>query len=155
MGRKARERRPESQVHCRFHVLPQSTPGAGQSSSVYGGLCRAAGRPQTQQLPTSSMSQATGSPKLRVLCGADSYLNQKRFLPVPFLSCSSSLEEIRLIQKQRERTKGIPAGLAAAAVGPAKAEEEAGGEDAGRGEELVLQDTFVQESETAVEDPNM
>lgn len=62
-----------------------------------------------------------------------------------------------MIQKMRERTKGIPAGLAAAAAGPgaAKGDEEGGGEGAEGGEELVLQDTFAQESEIAVEDPNM
>ncbi|XP_028770943.1 protein COP1 SUPPRESSOR 2 [Neltuma alba] len=71
-----------------------------------------------------------------------------------------ALEEIKLLQKQRERKSGIAAnptlptqsgtgsGLAA------KAAEKNDG-DGGDKDELVLQDTFAQETAVMVEDPNM
>ncbi|XLU30263.1 hypothetical protein S245_066329, partial [Arachis hypogaea] len=71
-----------------------------------------------------------------------------------------ALEEIKLLQKQRERKSGIPAnpslqvqteignGLAA------KSAEKNDG-DGGDKDELVLQDTFAQETAVMVEDPNM
>ncbi|KAG4997349.1 hypothetical protein AAZX31_10G131600 [Glycine max] len=71
-----------------------------------------------------------------------------------------ALEEIKLLQKQRERKSGIPAnpslqvqsgtggGLAA------KAAEKNDG-DGGDKDELVLQDTFAQETAVMDEDPNM
>ncbi|XP_027367535.1 protein COP1 SUPPRESSOR 2 [Abrus precatorius] len=71
-----------------------------------------------------------------------------------------ALEEIKLLQKQRERKSGIPAnpsllvqtgitgGLAA------KASDKNDG-DGGDKDELVLQDTFAQETAVMVEDPNM
>ena len=71
-----------------------------------------------------------------------------------------ALEEIKLLQKQRERKSGIPANpslLAQSAIGgglaPKTAEKNDG--DGGDKDELVLQDTFAQETAVMVEDPNM
>lgn len=74
------------------------------------------------------------------------------------------MEEIKLLQKQRERKSGIPAtltsqqsqsaingGLAAKAVD----KNDAGGGDGGDKDDLVLQDTFAQETAVMDEDPNM
>uniref|UniRef100_A0A0C9RQW6 TSA: Wollemia nobilis Ref_Wollemi_Transcript_986_1099 transcribed RNA sequence n=1 Tax=Wollemia nobilis TaxID=56998 RepID=A0A0C9RQW6_9CONI len=67
-----------------------------------------------------------------------------------------ALQEMKLLQKQRERRSGIVAGEAgegmASKVGD-KAEGVAA--DGGEKEELVLQDTFAQETAVTVEDPNM
>lgn len=77
------------------------------------------------------------------------------------------LEEVKFLQKQREKKSGIPAiptTAAAAAQGmvvasfsgglvPNKAIEKNEG-DAEK-DELVLQDTFAQETAVMVEDPNM
>ncbi|KAI4301619.1 hypothetical protein L6164_034879 [Bauhinia variegata] len=71
-----------------------------------------------------------------------------------------ALEEIKLLQKQRERKYGIPAnpslptesGIAGALA--AKTTEKNDG-DGGDKDELVLQDTFAQETAVMVEDPNM
>lgn len=61
-----------------------------------------------------------------------------------------ALEEIKFLQKQRERKSGIPA--IPASLAPKTGEKtEADGEN----EELVLQDTFAQETAVAEEDPNM
>ncbi|CAA7405757.1 unnamed protein product [Spirodela intermedia] len=83
------------------------------------------------------------------------------------------LEEVKLLQKQRERRSGIPA-LPTAAAPPGDAggggvvDEQKGGlkkMGAGTGravavggdgeDDLVLQDTFAQETAVTVEDPNM
>ncbi|KAK7392160.1 hypothetical protein VNO78_20590 [Psophocarpus tetragonolobus] len=71
-----------------------------------------------------------------------------------------ALEEIKLLQKQRERKSGIPAnpslqtqngtGGALAAKAADKIDADGGDKD-----ELVLQDTFAQETAVMVEDPNM
>lgn len=67
-----------------------------------------------------------------------------------------ALEEVKFLQKQRERNSGIPA-LATtsqtATTVAAKLTEKADGD--GEKEELVLQDTFAQETAVMVEDPNM
>ncbi|CAI0438476.1 unnamed protein product [Linum tenue] len=76
-----------------------------------------------------------------------------------------ALEEVKFLQKQRERKFGIPA-LPASQSGSllsAKkladkndaASAAAGGGGEGEKEELVLQDTFAQETAVMVEDPNM
>ncbi|XP_010045478.2 protein COP1 SUPPRESSOR 2 [Eucalyptus grandis] len=80
-----------------------------------------------------------------------------------------ALEEVKFLQKQRERRSGIPAlltaqkgggggggggGVGARAGSAAKpVEKSEGGE--GEKEDLVLQDTFAQETAVMVEDPNM
>ena len=74
-----------------------------------------------------------------------------------------ALEEIKLLQKQRERKSGIStnpslpsqSGAAAGAGVAAKAPEKNDGGDGGDKDELVLQDTFAQETAVMVEDPNM
>lgn len=83
-----------------------------------------------------------------------------------------ALEEIKFLQKQREKKSGIPAILAAnqgAASGGVGAANAGGGggsgglvskvsdknEVDGEKDELVLQDTFAQETAVMVEDPNM
>ncbi|GAV91833.1 Hep_59 domain-containing protein [Cephalotus follicularis] len=87
----------------------------------------------------------------------------------------TALEEVKFLQKQRERKSGIPAiptqrnvvgvGAAAAAAaggggrgsgGSVKVSDknEGGGGD-GEKDDLVLQDTFAQETAVMVEDPNM
>lgn len=71
-----------------------------------------------------------------------------------------ALEEIKLLQKQRERKSGIPANPSlptqsgAVAGLAAKAPDKNDG-DGGDKDELVLQDTFAQETAVMVEDPNM
>ncbi|KAL1816471.1 hypothetical protein ACET3Z_019045 [Daucus carota] len=71
-----------------------------------------------------------------------------------------ALEEIKFLQKQREKKSGIPALLSgnqgAGAVGPviAKGSDNKNEVD-GENDELVLQDTFAQETAVMVEDPNM
>lgn len=71
-----------------------------------------------------------------------------------------ALEEIKLLQKQRERKSGIPANpslQAQSGIGgglAAKATEKNDG-DGGDKDDLVLQDTFAQETAVMVEDPNM
>jgi hypothetical protein len=78
-----------------------------------------------------------------------------------------ALEEIKYMQKLRERKLGIPA--AAAAAGASSAASADGASPRGRGggggglaaggdaekEDLVLQDTFAQETAVTIEDPNM
>lgn len=74
---------------------------------------------------------------------------------------SSNLEEVKVLQKQRARVKGTQTDLLAqaissaqaAAAAPAPVATTAEGEEGG--EELVLQDTFAQETAVLVEDPNM
>eukprot|EP01018_Ginkgo_biloba_P022583 Gb_33078 [translate_table: standard] len=63
-----------------------------------------------------------------------------------------ALEEIKFLQKQRERKTGIVASELSQPV-VSKAPDKADGE--GEKEELVLQDTFAQETAVTVEDPNM
>ncbi|XP_043720967.1 protein COP1 SUPPRESSOR 2 [Telopea speciosissima] len=65
-----------------------------------------------------------------------------------------ALEEVKFLQKQRERKAGIPAvlKLQTAGVVPKLSEKNEGD---GEKEELVLQDTFAQETAVMVEDPNM
>ncbi|KAJ6320077.1 hypothetical protein OIU77_010575 [Salix suchowensis] len=67
-----------------------------------------------------------------------------------------ALEEVKFLQKQRERKSGIPAlptTSQTATTVAAKLVEKTDGE--GEKEELVLQDTFAQETAVMVEDPNM
>ncbi|XP_031394759.1 protein COP1 SUPPRESSOR 2 [Punica granatum] len=73
------------------------------------------------------------------------------------------LEEVKFLQKQRERKAGIPAlpssqksgsGARFGLMAPAAKSVEKGDGD-GEKEDLVLQDTFAQETAVMVEDPNM
>ena len=64
----------------------------------------------------------------------------------------STLEEVRFLQKQRERRSGVVANQLAQPANPKVADK---GEGDGEKEELVLQDTFAQETAVTVEDPNM
>ncbi|RWR94478.1 Hepatocellular carcinoma-associated antigen 59 [Cinnamomum micranthum f. kanehirae] len=64
------------------------------------------------------------------------------------------LEEVKFLQKQRERKSGIPALPTVQTTGViAKPSEKNDGD--GEKDELVLQDTFAQETAVTVEDPNM
>jgi hypothetical protein len=71
------------------------------------------------------------------------------------------LEEIKLLQKQRERKSGIPATLtlhqSQPGVSTAKPvdKNDGGGDGGGDKDDLVLQDTFAQETAVMDEDPNM
>ncbi|KEH43152.1 putative hepatocellular carcinoma-associated antigen 59 [Medicago truncatula] len=74
-----------------------------------------------------------------------------------------ALEEIKLLQKQRERKSGIPAtltlqqsqpGISSGLASKAVDKNDAGG-DGGDKDDLVLQDTFAQETAVMDEDPNM
>ncbi|KAH7838308.1 hypothetical protein Vadar_024821 [Vaccinium darrowii] len=74
------------------------------------------------------------------------------------------LEEVKFLQKQREKKSGIPAipataqgAVVAAGCGGALVPNKASEKNEGDGEkdELVLQDTFAQETAVMVEDPNM
>lgn len=68
-----------------------------------------------------------------------------------------AIEEVKFLQKQRERKLRIPAipTLQTTGVAPTeKVAEKNEGPD-GDKEELVLQDTFAQETAVMVEDPNM
>ncbi|KAG9460033.1 hypothetical protein H6P81_004541 [Aristolochia fimbriata] len=66
-----------------------------------------------------------------------------------------ALEEVKFLQKQRNRKPGLPAlppgQTATAAVRRGADKNEGDGEK----EELVLQDTFAQETAVTIEDPNM
>ncbi|KAJ4825587.1 Protein COP1 SUPPRESSOR 2 [Turnera subulata] len=66
-----------------------------------------------------------------------------------------ALEEVKFLQKQRERKSGIPAlpTVQTGAVVSNRVTEKNDGD--GEKEELVLQDTFAQETAVMVEDPNM
>ncbi|KDP32433.1 hypothetical protein JCGZ_13358 [Jatropha curcas] len=66
-----------------------------------------------------------------------------------------ALEEVKFLQKQRERKSGIPAipSVQSGNLVPKKVIEKNDGD--GEKEELVLQDTFAQETAVMVEDPNM
>ncbi|KAE9611887.1 putative hepatocellular carcinoma-associated antigen 59 [Lupinus albus] len=71
-----------------------------------------------------------------------------------------ALEEIKLLQKQRERKSGIPSNpslqpLSAIGGGLASKPAEKNDIDGGDKDDLVLQDTFAQETAVLVEDPNM
>ncbi|WVZ57089.1 hypothetical protein U9M48_007525 [Paspalum notatum var. saurae] len=70
-----------------------------------------------------------------------------------------ALEEIKYMQKLRERKLGIPADPAAASNNGSSARGRVGGGAAAAGEaekeDLVLQDTFAQETAVTIEDPNM
>ncbi|WCJ41978.1 hypothetical protein M5689_022812 [Euphorbia peplus] len=67
-----------------------------------------------------------------------------------------ALEEVKFLQKQRERKFGISAIASAAQIGSLVAKKIAEKNDGdGEKEELVLQDTFAQETAVMVEDPNM
>ncbi|KAJ7119191.1 hypothetical protein O6H91_Y566200 [Diphasiastrum complanatum] len=65
-----------------------------------------------------------------------------------------ALEEIKLLQKQRERRAGVTANQVSQPVGTI-VNPQAKVEGEGEKEELVLQDTFAQETAVTVEDPNM
>lgn len=68
----------------------------------------------------------------------------------------STLEEMRFLQKQQERQAGVVANqLAVPAGGGLNPKLPEKGDGEGEKEELVLQDTFAQESAVTVEDPNM
>ncbi|GAB4846780.1 Protein COP1 SUPPRESSOR 2 [Ancistrocladus abbreviatus] len=65
-----------------------------------------------------------------------------------------TLEEVKLLQKQRERKSGLSSNPTSTPLGVIpKLNEKAEGD--GEKEELVLQDTFAQETAVVVEDPNM
>lgn len=70
-----------------------------------------------------------------------------------------ALEEIKYMQKLRERKLGIPAGPAAASTNGSSARGRVGSGAAAASEaekeDLVLQDTFAQETAVTIEDPNM
>lgn len=75
---------------------------------------------------------------------------------------SLALEEVKFLQRQREKKSGIPALLTpnqpAATSGVNGGLLLKGGdknEGDGEKDELVLQDTFAQETAVMVEDPNM
>uniref|UniRef100_A0A803N1S6 Uncharacterized protein n=2 Tax=Chenopodium quinoa TaxID=63459 RepID=A0A803N1S6_CHEQI len=65
-----------------------------------------------------------------------------------------ALEEVKLLQKQRERRSGIPANSIPQTSNEATKIGEKVEAD-GDKEELVLQDTFAQETAVMIEDPNM
>jgi hypothetical protein len=71
------------------------------------------------------------------------------------------LEEIKLLQKQRERKSGIPATLtlhqsqSGVSSGLAAKTVDKNDGDGGDKDDLVLQDTFAQETAVMDEDPNM
>ena len=73
------------------------------------------------------------------------------------------LEEVKFLQKQREKKSGIPAISMTTQVGGASNGNSGGlirkGNDKtdgdGEKDDLVLQDTFAQETAVMVEDPNM
>uniref|UniRef100_A0A7N0UG72 Uncharacterized protein n=1 Tax=Kalanchoe fedtschenkoi TaxID=63787 RepID=A0A7N0UG72_KALFE len=66
-----------------------------------------------------------------------------------------ALEEVKFLQKQRERKAGIPAlpALLSNSNTAPKVVEKTDGD--GEKDDLVLQDTFAQETAVMVEDPNM
>uniref|UniRef100_A0A0A9DGL6 Hepatocellular carcinoma-associated antigen 59 family protein n=1 Tax=Arundo donax TaxID=35708 RepID=A0A0A9DGL6_ARUDO len=70
-----------------------------------------------------------------------------------------ALEEIKYMQKLRERKLGIPADPASASTNGSSARGRVGSGAAAGGEaekeDLVLQDTFAQETAVTIEDPNM
>ncbi|KAF6163460.1 hypothetical protein GIB67_029309 [Kingdonia uniflora] len=69
-----------------------------------------------------------------------------------------ALEEVKFLQKQRERRTGIPAIITSSAQtvgGVALKTTEKNDHGDGEKEELVLQDTFAQETAVLIEDPNM
>lgn len=73
-----------------------------------------------------------------------------------------ALEEMKFLQKQRERKAGIPANEISEAVVSKIGDNNSNNinntnkaEGEGEKEELVLQDTFAQETAVTVEDPNM
>ena len=63
--------------------------------------------------------------------------------------------KVKFLQKLRERKLGIPAlsSTAQSSIGKVKPVEKT--ETEGEKEELVLQDTFAQETAVLIEDPNM
>ncbi|KAE8697153.1 Expansin A17, ALPHA 1.13,EXPA17 [Hibiscus syriacus] len=65
-----------------------------------------------------------------------------------------ALEEVKFLQKQRERKSGIPA-IPTVQTGGVVAKVTEKVDADGEKEELVLQDTFAQETAVLVEDPNM
>lgn len=80
--------------------------------------------------------------------------------------CRDTLEAVRLLQRQRERARGLTAdaNITSAPQPPdsagrpsraAKSEVEDATGDGEGGEELALQDTFAQETAVIAEDPNM
>ncbi|KAI4383185.1 hypothetical protein MLD38_009052 [Melastoma candidum] len=78
------------------------------------------------------------------------------------ISRTLALEEVKFLQKQRERKSRIAAipvaqksGAAATRVGTVPKSVEGRNEGDGEKEDLVLQDTFAQETVVMVEDPNM
>ncbi|ONK63005.1 uncharacterized protein A4U43_C07F10400 [Asparagus officinalis] len=65
------------------------------------------------------------------------------------------LDEVKFLQKQRERKLGIPAVLAGKSGSNRLQGSGEKGDGDGEKEDLVLQDTFAQETAVTVEDPNM
>lgn len=68
--------------------------------------------------------------------------------------CRSTLEEVKFLQKQRERRSGVVANQLAQPLGTVPKVPDKG-EGEGEKEEQVLQDTFAQETAVTIEDPNM
>jgi hypothetical protein len=64
------------------------------------------------------------------------------------------MEEVKFLQKQRERRVRMVANQLAQPLSQAPKVADKG-EGEGEKEELVLQDTFAQETAVTVEDPNM
>lgn len=67
----------------------------------------------------------------------------------------STLEEVKFLQKQRERSNGVVANQLGQPAGGANSNVAEKGEGEGENEEQVLQDTFAQETAVTIEDPNM
>ncbi|CAM6084850.1 unnamed protein product [Calypogeia fissa] len=67
----------------------------------------------------------------------------------------SALEEIKFLQKQRGRPAGVEVNVAFPSGDKAMSNAQEKQEPEGEKEELVLQDTFAQETAVTVEDPNM
>ncbi|BBN18644.1 hypothetical protein MPTK1_8g04210 [Marchantia polymorpha subsp. ruderalis] len=67
----------------------------------------------------------------------------------------SALEEVKFLQKQRVRPTGVVVNPVALPADKVVVKEKEKPEGEGEKEELVLQDTFAQETAVTVEDPNM
>lgn len=67
----------------------------------------------------------------------------------------STLEEVKFLQKQRERRNGVVANQLGQSLGGLNPKVADKGEGEGEKEEQVLQDTFAQETAVTIEDPNM
>ncbi|RAL41544.1 hypothetical protein DM860_010338 [Cuscuta australis] len=117
---------------------------------------------------TLSKSRIVSSVEIRSIYILGFYAHIRTTICV--LSYRSALEEVKFLQKQREKKLGIPAVQTAAQPAPgcgpgatsngiagglvAKPVNEKGEGD-GEKDDLVLQDTFAEETAVMVEDPNM